>query len=296
MRTLTRLRALEAEGVDILREVVAEAARPVLLYSMDKDSSVLLHLARKAFHPARPPLPLLHVDTTWQFREVIEFRDRTAARLGLDLIVHRNPECVRLGVGPFTHGPAVHTDMWWAQGLQQALDEHGFDAAVGGARRDGPRSRAAERVFAPRARGREQRRQRPELWDLYNCRTAPDETVRVSPLANWTELDVWEYVAREDVPVAPLYFAAERPVVRRDIGLVVVDDERMPLRPGERPERRLVRVRALGCYPLSAAVESDARTAADIVRETAGTAGRGGGVDHDAVGPAESEEREGCFR
>ncbi|MEU6155958.1 sulfate adenylyltransferase subunit CysD [Actinosynnema sp. NPDC047251] len=300
MISLTCLDKLEADSIRIIREAVAESERPVLLYSIGKDSSVLLHLARKAFHPAEPPFPLLHVDTTWKFREMISFRDRTAAELGLDLVVHRNPDCVARGINPFTHGSAAHTDLWKTEGLKQALDEHGFDLAFGGARRDEERSRAKERVFSLRSPGHgwDPRRQRPELWRLYNARRAPGETVRVFPLSDWTELDVWLYVQREQIPIVPLYLAAPRPVVRRNGMLIMVDDERMPLEPGEVPELLDVRFRTLGCYPLTGAVESTATTPAEVVREVAlaTTSERQGRlIDHDSAGSMERKKQEGYF-
>ncbi|GAB1516112.1 sulfate adenylyltransferase subunit CysD [Actinophytocola sp. KF-1] len=297
---LTHLDRLEAESIDILREAVAESERPVLLYSIGKDSSTLLHLARKAFHPSKPPFPLLHVDTTWKFREMIAFRDRIADELGLELIVHRNPECLALGINPFDHGSAKHTDMWKTQGLRQALEKHRFDLAFGGARRDEEPVRAKERVFSFRTADHrwEPRDQRPELWRLYNARIAPGESIRVFPLSNWTELDVWRYVERERIPVVPLYFAAPRPVVERDGALIMVDDDRMPLRPGEEPVLRTVRFRTLGCYPLTGAVESTATTVAEIVAETeaAATSERQGRViDRDQSGSMERKKREGYF-
>jgi sulfate adenylyltransferase subunit 2 len=298
--TLSHLDRLEADSIDIFREAVAESERPVLLYSIGKDSSVLLHLARKAFYPSPPPFPLLHVDTTWKFREMIAFRDRTARELGLELIVHRNPDCVALGVNPFDHGSARHTDLWKTQGLRQALDQHRFDLAFGGARRDEEASRAKERVFSVRSAGHrwDPRHQRPELWRLYNARISPGESIRVFPLSNWTELDVWSYIHREEIPIVPLYFAAERPVVERDGTLIMVDDERMPLAEGERPERRTVRFRTLGCYPLTGAIQSRARTVAEIVREmrTVTTSERQGRViDRDQSGSMERKKWEGYF-
>ena len=289
---------LEADSIDIFREAVAESERPVLLYSIGKDSSVLLHLARKAFYPSKPPFPLLHVDTTWKFREMIAFRDRTAAELGLELIVHRNPECVALGINPFDHGSARHTDLWKTQGLRQALDKHRFDLAFGGARRDEEASRAKERVFSFRTAQHQwdPKNQRPELWRLYNTRVAPGESIRVFPLSNWTELDVWRYVERERIPVVPLYFAARRPVVDRDGMLIMVDDDRMPL--PEQPRQELVRFRTLGCYPLTGAVRSEARTVAEIVEEmrAATTSERQGRlIDHDQSGSMERKKREGYF-
>ena len=298
--TLSHLDRLEADSIHIFREAVAESERPVLLYSIGKDSSVLLHLARKAFYPSPPPFPLLHVDTTWKFREMIAFRDRTARELGLELIVHRNPDCVALGVNPFDHGSARHTDLWKTQGLRQALDQHRFDLAFGGARRDEEASRAKERVFSVRSAGHrwDPRHQRPELWRLYNARISPGESIRVFPLSNWTELDVWSYIHREEIPIVPLYFAAERPVVERDGTLIMVDDERMPLAEGERPERRTVRFRTLGCYPLTGAIQSRARTVAEIVREmrTVTTSERQGRViDRDQSGSMERKKWEGYF-
>ncbi|HEX7307372.1 MAG TPA: sulfate adenylyltransferase subunit CysD [Lentzea sp.] len=295
---MDHLDTLEAESIDVFREAVAESERPVLLYSIGKDSSVLLHLARKAFHPSKPPFPLLHVDTTWKFREMIAFRDATARQLGLELIVHRNPDCVAAGINPFDHGSARHTDLWKTQGLRQALDEHRFDLAFGGARRDEEASRAKERVFSFRtAQHRwDPRNQRPELWRLYNTRVAPGESIRVFPLSNWTELDVWRYVERERIPVVPLYFAAPRPVVDRDGLLIMVDDGRMPLT--EEPRQELVRFRTLGCYPLTGAVRSEARTVAEIVEEmrTATTSERQGRlIDHDGSGSMERKKREGYF-
>ncbi|SFQ99333.1 sulfate adenylyltransferase subunit 2 [Lentzea waywayandensis] len=295
---MNHLDQLEADSIDIFREAVAEGERPVLLYSIGKDSSVLLHLARKAFYPSKPPFPLLHVDTTWKFREMIEFRDRTVAGLGLDLIVHRNPDCVAAGINPFDHGSARHTDLWKTQGLRQALDEHRFDVAFGGARRDEEASRAKERVFSFRTAQHQwdPKNQRPELWRLYNTRVAPGESIRVFPLSNWTELDVWRYVERERIPVVPLYFAARRPVVERDGALIMVDDDRMPLT--SEPRQELVRFRTLGCYPLTGAVRSEARTVAEIVEEmrTATTSERQGRViDHDQSGSMERKKREGYF-
>jgi sulfate adenylyltransferase subunit 2 len=297
---LTHLDRLEAESIDILREAAAESERPVLLYSIGKDSSTLLHLARKAFHPSKPPFPLLHVDTTWKFREMIAFRDRTVADLGLELIVHRNPECLALGINPHQHGSATHTDMWKTQGLRQALEKHRFDLAFGGARRDEEPVRAKERVFSFRTADHrwEPRAQRPELWRLYNARTAPGESIRVFPLSDWTELDVWRYIERERIPVVPLYFAAPRPVVERDGALIMVDDDRLPLAPDEEPVSRTVRFRTLGCYPLTGAVESTATTVAEIVAETeaAVTSERQGRViDRDQSGSMERKKREGYF-
>jgi sulfate adenylyltransferase subunit 2 len=299
MTALSHLQSLEAESIDILREAIADAERPVLLYSIGKDSSVLLHLARKAFFPARPPFPLLHVDTTWKFRAMYAFRDRAAADAGLELIVHRNPEAERRGINPFEHA-ALHTDMWKTQGLKQALDAHGFDVAFGGARRDEEKSRAKERVFSFRnAQHRwDPKNQRPELWRLYNTRKDKGESIRVFPLSNWTELDVWQYIEREGIDVVPLYFAAERPVVARDGQLVMVDDERFPLREGETPQVRRVRFRTLGCYPLTGAIESDATTLAAIINEmrrSRSSERQGRVIDHDAGASMEKKKAEGYF-
>ncbi len=294
------LRRLEAESIHILREVVAEVARPVMLYSMGKDSAVMLHLARKAFFPAPVPFPLLHVDTTWKFRAMYEMRDRVAAEPGIELIVHANPDAVALGVNPFTHGSQAHTDVWKTQGLKQALDAHGFEAAFGGARRDEERSRAKERIFSFRTAAHrwDPKNQRPELWHLYNTRIHKGESIRVFPLSNWTEIDVWRYIERERIPVVPLYFAASRPVVERSGALIVVDDERMPLRPDETPAIRTVRFRTLGCYPLTGAVESGAATVEAIIAEMqrATTSERQGRViDHDAAASMEKKKQEGYF-
>jgi sulfate adenylyltransferase subunit 2 len=300
MPTLTHLDHLEAESIHILREVVAETANPVMLYSIGKDSAVMLHLAMKAFHPARPPFPLLHVDTTWKFREMIAFRDRTAETLGLRLIVHVNREGLERGIGPFTHGSALHTDVMKTQALKQALDAHGFDAAFGGARRDEEKSRAKERVVSVRAPGHrwDPRRQRPELWRLYNTRRSPGETLRVFPLSDWTELDVWLYIHREGIPVVPLYFAAERPVVERGGTLIMADDDRLPLAPGEEPRMRRVRFRTLGCWPLTGAVESDADSVPAVIDEMlrATTSERQGRlIDQDGAASMEAKKREGYF-
>jgi sulfate adenylyltransferase subunit 2 len=297
---LSHLDRLEAESIDILREGVAESERPVLLYSIGKDSSVLLHLARKAFHPSPLPMPLLHVDTTWKFREMIAFRDETAARLGLDLIVHVNPECVELGINPFDHGSVTHTDLWKTQGLHQVLEAYRFDLAFGGARRDEERSRAKERVFSFRSKQHrwDPKSQRPELWRLYNTRTGPGESIRVFPLSNWTELDVWRYIEREAIPIVPLYFAARRPVVYRDGVPIMVDDERMRLEPGEQPVLESVRFRTLGCYPLTGAVRSTAATLAEIIAETVAstTSERNGRIiDHDGSASMERKKQEGYF-
>jgi sulfate adenylyltransferase subunit 2 len=297
---LTHLQRLEAEAIDILREVVAQAENPVMLYSIGKDSSVMLHLARKAFFPGKIPFPLLHVDTTWKFREMIEFRDRMAREVGFELLVHINQDGLAQGIGPFTHGSAVHTDVMKTVALKQALDKHRFDIAIGGARRDEEASRAKERIFSFRSAQHrwDPKAQRPELWRLYNALKRPGESVRAFPLSNWTELDVWHYIYREDIPVVPLYFAKERPIVERDGALIMVDDERMPLAPGEVPALRKVRFRTLGCYPLTGAVESDAVTLADIVGEliAAHTSERQGRViDRDAPSSMERKKQEGYF-
>jgi len=299
MAVLTHLQRLEAESIDILREAVAESERPVLLYSIGKDSSVLLHLARKAFFPSRPPFPLLHVDTTWKFRAMYELRDCMARECGLELIVHRNPEADRAGINPFDHG-AAHTDLWKTAGLKQALDIHGFDLAFGGARRDEEKSRAKERVFSFRSAQHQwdPRNQRPELWRLYNARKNKGESIRVFPLSNWTEIDIWQYILAENIPVVPLYLAAERPVVRRDGTWIMVDDERFRLHPGERPESRRVRFRTLGCYPLTGAIESDADTLPKVVAEMlrARTSERQGRlIDKDAGASMERKKAEGYF-
>lgn len=300
MTRLTHLQRLEAESIHILREVVAECERPVMLYSIGKDSSVMLHLAMKAFYPARPPFPLLHVDTTWKFREMIAFRDQTVKNLGLELLVHINQEGLARGVGPFTHGSAVHTDVMKTQGLKQALDKYGFDAAFGGARRDEEKSRAKERVFSFRSAQHrwDPKRQRPELWRLYNARKNKGESLRVFPLSNWTELDIWQYIYLENIPIVPLYFSAPRPVVRRDGTLIMVDDHRMPLKPGERPEMKSVRFRTLGCYPLTGAIESEAATLPDIIQEmllTTSSERQGRMIDHDSSASMEKKKQEGYF-
>ena len=300
MPNLTHLERLEAESIDILREAVAEAEHPVMLYSIGKDSSVMLHLARKAFFPSRPPFPLLHVDTTWKFTAMYEFRERMAAESGMPLLIHVNPEAKRLGINPFAHGSALHTDMWKTQGLKQALDAHGFDLAFGGARRDEEKSRAKERVFSFRTTQHQwdPKNQRPELWRLYNARKNKGESIRVFPLSNWTELDVWLYIRRKNIPIVPLYFAAESPVVERDGTLLMVDDDRFPLNDGERPAMRRVRFRTLGCYPLTGAIESDATTLPDIIREMllARTTERQGRViDNDASASMEKKKKEGYF-
>jgi sulfate adenylyltransferase subunit 2 len=297
---LSHLDRLEAESIHILREVAAEFRRPVMLYSIGKDSSVLLHLLRKAFDPAPPPIPLLHVDTTWKFRAMYALRDRVPADYKVQLSVHINQDGIRQGVGPFTHGATVHTDVMKTQGLRQALDAGGFDAAIGGARRDEEKSRAKERIFSFRtAQHRwDPKNQRPELWNLYNTRIQPGESVRVFPLSNWTELDVWLYIYREQIPVVPLYFAAERPVVERDGALLMVDDDRMPLRPGETPMQRRIRFRTLGCYPLTGAVESDADTLEKVIAEmlvTRSSERQGRVIDQDPSASMEKKKQEGYF-
>jgi sulfate adenylyltransferase subunit 2 len=300
MTKLTHLQRLEAESIQIIREVVAETEKPVMLYSMGKDSAAMLHLARKAFFPATPPFPLMHVDTTWKFRDMYEMRTRMAAESGMELIVYTNPEAVAQGINPFTHGSAVHTDIWKTQGLKQALDKYGFDAAFGGARRDEEKSRAKERVFSFRSPQHrwDPKNQRPELWRLYNTRKHRGESIRVFPLSNWTELDVWQYIYLENIPIIPLYFSKERPVVEREGMLIMVDDDRMPMRPGEKPMLRKVRFRTLGCYPLTGAVESPAETLAEIIAEmmVARTSEREGRlIDHDAPSSMEAKKQEGYF-
>src|SRR5712671_3249755 len=294
------LKRLEAESIGIMREVAAEFRRPVLLYSIGKDSSVLLHLALKAFYPGNLPFPLLHIDTTWKFRDMIAFRDQRARELGLDLLVHVNRDGLARGINPITHGSELHTDVMKTQALRQALDSHGFDAAIGGARRDEERSRAKERVFSLRnAQHRwDPRRQRPEPWRLYNARKRKGESVRVFPLSNWTELDVWLYIHQEGIPVVPLYFAAPRPVVSRDGTLIMVDDDRLPLADGEAPQLRTVRFRTLGCYPLTGAIESNATTMPNIIRETVEarhSERRGRVIDHDGTASMERKKQEGYF-
>ncbi|WP_232072041.1 sulfate adenylyltransferase subunit CysD [Paraburkholderia pallida] len=297
---MTHLERLEAESIHIMREVVAECEKPVMLYSIGKDSSVMLHLAMKAFYPAKPPFALLHVDTTWKFREMITFRDETAQRLGLDLLVHINPEGVEKNINPFTHGSAVHTDVWKTQGLKQALDHYGFDAAFGGARRDEEKSRAKERIFSLRSEHHrwDPKMQRPELWHLYNARKRKGESIRVFPISNWTELDIWQYIYLENIPIVPLYYAKERPVVERDGTLIMVDDERLPLREGEVPQMKKVRFRTLGCYPLTGAIESEADTMPGIIEEMllAKTSERQGRlIDSDSAGSMEKKKQEGYF-
>ncbi|MGB9331851.1 MAG: sulfate adenylyltransferase subunit CysD [Steroidobacteraceae bacterium] len=297
---LTHLQRLEAESIHIMREVLAECERPVMLYSIGKDSAVMLHLAVKAFYPAVPPFPLLHVDTTWKFRAMYEFRDAMAQKLGMQLLVHVNQEGLAQGIGPFTHGSQVHTDVMKTQALKQALDKYGFDAAFGGARRDEEKSRAKERIFSFRSAQHrwDPKQQRPELWSLYNARKHPGESLRVFPLSNWTELDIWQYIYLEKIPIVPLYFAAVRPVVERDGALIMVDDERMPLMPGERPQLKKVRFRTLGCYPLTGAVESAADTLPAIIQEmllTKTSERQGRVIDHDAAASMERKKQEGYF-
>jgi sulfate adenylyltransferase subunit 2 len=299
-RLSTYLRQLEAESIHIMREVAAEFRNPVMLYSIGKDSSVMLHLAMKAFYPAKLPFPLLHVNTTWKFREMIEFRDREAKRLGVELIEHINQQGVRDGISPITHGSALYTDIMKTEALKQALSAHGYDAAFGGARRDEEKSRAKERVFSFRnaAHNWDPKRQRPELWHLANTKVKPGESMRVFPLSNWTELDVWTYIYLEDIPVVPLYFAAERPVVERDGMLIMVDDDRLPLDPGEKPKKMKVRFRTLGCYPLTGAIKSEAKTVPEIIEEliTSRHSERQGRViDHDQSGSMEKKKQEGYF-
>ena len=298
--SLTHLERLEAESIHILREVVAETQKPVMLYSVGKDSAVMLHLARKAFYPAPPPFPLLHVDTTWKFKAMYEFRDRMARESAMPLLVYQNPEAKARGINPFDHGASVHTDLWKTEGLKQALDLYGFDAAFGGARRDEEKSRAKERVFSFRSSSHrwDPKSQRPELWHLYNAKKKPGESIRVFPLSNWTELDVWQYIHREDIPIVSLYFSAPRPTVVRDGLILMVDDERLPLRPGEVPVERSIRFRTLGCYPLTGAVESNATTLPEIIREmllTRTSERQGRAIDHDQIASMEKKKQEGYF-
>ncbi len=300
MAALGQLQRLEAEAIFILREVVATCDKPVLLYSIGKDSAVLLHLAQKAFYPAKLPFPLLHVDTGWKFGEMIRFRDETVARLGLDLIVHINPDGVAAGIGPLASGSQVHTDVMKTQGLKQALDQHGFDAAFGGARRDEEKSRAKERIFSLRTVDHrwDPKGQRPEPWALFNTRKLKGESFRVFPLSNWTEADVWAYIAQENIPVVPLYFAAPRPVVQRAGTLIMRDDERLVLQPDEVVETRMVRFRTLGCYPLTGAVESTATTLEEIIAEMSGSRvseRQGRVIDHDGAASMEAKKQEGYF-
>ena|SRR5437867_3448615 len=300
MTTLTHLQRLEAESIDIMREAVSESEKPIMLYSIGKDSSVMLHLAMKAFYPSKLPFPLLHIDTTWKFREMYEFRDAIAKELDLDVIVYVNPEGVEMGINPFTHGSAVHTDIWKTQGLRQALDKYGFDAAFGGARRDEEKSRAKERIFSFRSAQHrwDPKMQRPELWRLYNACRKKGESIRVFPLSNWTELDIWQYIYRENIAIVPLYFAKKRPVVVRDGALIMVDDDRMPLDPGEKPALKSVRFRTLGCYPLTGAIESEANTLTAIIREmllTKTSERQGRVIDHDSTASMEKKKQEGYF-
>lgn len=297
---LTHLQQLEAESIKIMREVAAEFENPVMLYSIGKDSSVLLHLARKAFYPAKIPFPLLHVDTNWKFREMIEFRDRLAKEYGFDLIVHKNPEGIEMGIGPFTHGSGKHTDIMKTQGLKQALNKYGFDAAFGGARRDEEKSRAKERVYSFRDKHHrwDPKNQRPELWNTYNSQVNSGESIRVFPLSNWTELDIWQYIYQENIEMVPLYLAKERPVVERDGTLIMVDDDRMPLNEGEVPQMKSVRFRTLGCYPLTGAVESTASNLTEIIEEmllSSSSEREGRVIDHDSAGSMEKKKREGYF-
>ncbi len=298
--SLTHLELLEAESIQIMREVVAETEKPVMLYSIGKDSGVMLHLARKAFYPAPPPFPLLHVDTTWKFRDMYTMRDRMAVESGMELLVHKNPDAIAKNINPFTHGSAVHTDIWKTEGLKQALDKYGFDAAFGGARRDEEKSRAKERVFSFRSAQHrwDPKNQRPELWRLYNTRKQKGESIRVFPLSNWTEMDVWQYIYLEGIPIVPLYYAAARPVVERDSAIIMVDDNRMPLKPGEKPELRMVRFRTLGCYPLTGAVESTAATLPEIIREmleSKVSERQGRVIDYDSPSSMEQKKQEGYF-
>lgn len=300
MRAISHLKRLEAESIHILREVAAECANPVMLYSIGKDSSVMLHLAMKAFHPGKPPFPLLHVDTTWKFREMIAFRDATAARLGLKLLVHINQDGVRAGINPFDSGSKLHTRVMKTEALKQALDRYGFDAAFGGARRDEEKSRAKERIFSFRTptHAWDPKNQRPEMWRLFNAHVNQGESIRVFPLSNWTELDIWQYILAEGIPVVPLYFAKRRPVIERDGALIMVDDDRLKLRPGEKITQRMVRFRTLGCYPLTGAIESDADTLEKVVAEmfTARTSERQGRlIDADEAAAMERKKREGYF-
>jgi sulfate adenylyltransferase subunit 2 len=297
---LTHLERLEAESIQIFREAAAEAENSVMLYSVGKDSSVMLHLAQKAFYPSAPPFPLLHVDTTWKFQAMYELRDQMAASAGMELIVHQNPDALARGINPFEHGSALHTDIWKTEGLKQALEAGGWDIAFGGARRDEEKSRAKERIFSIRSAEHrwDPKSQRPELWRLYNARVRPGESVRVFPISNWTELDVWQYINKEQIPIVPLYFSAPRPVVERDGVLIMVDDDRMPLREGEVPEMRSVRFRTLGCYPLTGAVESTAATLTEVVQEmllTTRSEREGRVIDHDSSGSMEKKKQEGYF-
>jgi len=297
---LTHLRQLEAESIHIMREVVAEFENPVMLYSVGKDSAVMLHLARKAFFPSRPPFPLMHVDTTWKFKEMIEFRDQMAKQYGFKLLVHQNADGVKQEMNPFTHGSALYTDVMKTESLKQALNKYGFDAAFGGARRDEEKSRAKERIFSFRTENHrwDPKNQRPELWNIYNSRVRKGESIRAFPISNWTELDVWQYIYLEEIPIVPLYLAAVRPVVTRDGVLIMVDDDRMPLDPGEVPEMKSVRFRTLGCYPLTGAVESTAATLPDVIQEmllTRTSERQGRVIDNDQSGSMEKKKQEGYF-
>ena len=297
---LTHLQRLEAESIQIFREAVSESERPVMLYSVGKDSSVMLRLALKAFSPSRPPFPLLHVDTTFKFSAMYEFRDATCKEHGLELLVHQNPECIELGINPWDHGSSKHTDMWKTEGLKQALDKYGFDLAFGGARRDEEKSRAKERVFSIRSAQHrwDPKQQRPELWKLYNARKNPGESVRVFPISNWTELDIWQYIYKENIPIVPLYYADKRPVVERDGTLIMVEDDRLPLYEGEVPQMKSVRFRTLGCYPLTGAIESEADTLEGIIQEmllTTSSERQGRVIDHDSSGSMEKKKQEGYF-
>ena len=297
---MSHLDALEAEAIHIMREVVAEAENPVMLYSVGKDSSVMLHLARKAFHPGKIPFPIMHIDTMWKFSEMIDFRDKTAKDLGVDLIVHINPEGKEMGMNPFIHGSSKHTDVMKTDGLKQALDKHQFDVAFGGARRDEEKSRAKERIFSFRTSKHrwDPKNQRPELWNLYNSRKSQGESIRVFPLSNWTELDIWQYIHLEKIPIVPLYFSKERPVVERDGTLILVDDDRIPLTEGEKPMMKSVRFRTLGCYPLTGAVESEADTLPEIIQEmllTTTSERQGRTIDHDSNASMEKKKQEGYF-
>ncbi len=299
-KRLTHLKQLEAESIHIIREVAAEFDNPVMLYSVGKDSAVMLHLATKAFFPGKPPFPLMHVDTTWKFKEMISFRDTMAAKVGMDLIVHINQDGVDQGIGPFTHGSSVHTDVMKTQGLKQALDKYGFDAAFGGARRDEEKSRAKERVYSFRDKNHrwDPKNQRPELWNIYNGRINKGESIRVFPLSNWTELDIWQYIYLESIEIVPLYYAAMRPVVERDGMLIMVDDERMPIQDDEEVQEKMVRFRTLGCYPLTGAVESEAATLPEIIQEmllTTTSERQGRAIDHDSSGSMEKKKMEGYF-
>ena len=296
---LTHLQRLEAESIHIFREVVAEAEKPVLLYSVGKDSAVMLHLARKAFHPSPPPFPLLHVDTTWKFRDMYALRDRMATESGMELLVYQNPEAKERGINPFDHGP-LHTDMWKTEGLKKALDKYGFDVAFGGARRDEEKSRAKERIFSFRSANHrwDPKKQRPELWRLYNAKKARGESIRVFPISNWTELDVWQYIHLQNIPIVPLYFAKKRPTVERDGLIIMVDDDRFRLKPGEKPVMRSIRFRTLGCYPLTGAVESEAATLPQVIKEmllTTTSERQGRAIDHDQAASMEKKKQEGYF-